>query len=202
MLSISQRERVSSGLSYEEYSNVINSRLEKYNSDETLKSKYELLKLNQTRSSRIEKTYQSCTEAKEVLTSVNKPQVWMVITESWCGDSAQNIPYLKKLADENPLIIFKLLLRDDNPDIMDLYLTNGTRSVPMLIAYDEEWNEIFRWGSRPAAAIELMNNLKTEGVEKGEIMRQLHSWYAVNKGKALENEICEIIRREIVQEVL
>ena len=67
----------------------------------------------------------------------------MVITENWCGDSAQNLPYLK-IASCNPLIDFRIILRDDNLDIMDLYLTdNKSRSIPKLIA--KENGRAFQW---------------------------------------------------------
>jgi hypothetical protein len=199
MLSDLQKERVLAGLSYDDYSDYINSKVEILKQDESKKSKYELLRLNQVRSRRIDKTYLPDENTRELVGGINRTQTWMVLTEPMCGDSAQNLPIIQKIAAINPLINIKYLLRDRNPDIMDLYLTNGARSIPILIAYDEEWNEVFRWGSRPAAAARLVKELRSAGEEYQE---KLHAWYALNKGKDIINEICELLRRELTPEVL
>jgi len=120
---------------------------------------------------------------------------WFVITESWCGDSAQNLPIIAKLASLREKIDFKIVLRNSNLDFMDLYLTDGKRSIPKLIVLDENDIELFRWGPRPVEAQNLFTKLKNEGVEKSVINKQLHLWYARNKGKEVEKEIVELIER-------
>src|SRR5690606_41338451 len=87
---------------------------------------------------RLDKTQKLFPEATEAVKKVSEKQLWLVLTESWCGDAAQNIPVLKKIADENPLIDFRLVLRDDNDELMQKYLTNGGRSIPKLIAISED----------------------------------------------------------------
>src|SRR5690554_7983143 len=110
---------------------------------------------------RLDKTQQLLPEVIEAVKRISEKQLWMVLTESWCGDAAQNIPVLKKIADENPLIDFRLVLRDDNDDLMQKYLTNGGRSIPKLIAVSEGMEkELFAWGPRPQEAIELIHSLK------------------------------------------
>lgn len=159
-------------------------------------SKYNYKTLNLQRSSRIIRTYQASDELKNVLKEITEPQVWMVITENWCGDSAQSLPYIAAIARENLLINLIVLLRDSNPDIMDQYLTNGTRSIPKLIAFNEEGEELSRWGPRPKAAVDLINKCKEEGIEKNEWQEKLHLWYSKNKGAEIEKEFIELIKKE------
>ena len=66
--------------------------------------------------------------------------------EGWCGDGSQILPYLAKMAHESNNIQLKILLRDENPEIMDQYLTNGSKSIPKLISVDSEDEEIFTFG--------------------------------------------------------
>ena len=98
--------------------------------------KINFIKLNYQRTRRIEKSYfvnhEICTKIKKI----SQKQLWVIITEDWCGDSAQSVPYIKKFSECNPLIAVKIVLRDHDLEIMDLYLTNGTsRSIPTEVNY-------------------------------------------------------------------
>ena len=155
---------------------------------------FETKKLNLHRMSRIDKSYIPGKEIKGEVSKIRDVEVWMVITENWCGDSAQNLPYLAKIASLSRNIDFKILLRDSNLDIMDNYLTNGTRSIPKLVAFDEEGIELFRWGARPKEAQQLVDDLKAGGFDKKYFMEKLHLWYAQNKGKEIESEILSLIK--------
>ena len=162
------------------------------------KSFYDYRKLNYQRSTRLEKTFIPTDETKEIFSKINHIQKWIVITESWCGDSAQNLPIIASLAVLNDNIDLKIVLRDSNPDFMDLYLTNGGRAIPKLIVFDKNDNELFRWGPRPAEAQNLFTKLKNEGMEKSDIYKKLHLWYGRNKGKEVEREIVELIKNGTV----
>ena len=50
-----------------------------------------------------------------------------------CGDAAHVLPVLNKFAENDTTITLSILLRDDNEELMDRFLTNGTRSIPKLI---------------------------------------------------------------------
>ena len=60
--------------------------------------------------------------------------IWLIITEGWCGDAAQCIPTIEKIAAESKNIETHYVLRDENLDLIDEYLTNNARSIPKLIA--------------------------------------------------------------------
>ena len=100
----------------------------------------------------IDETIQVVPEIESLITSVRQPQTWIVLTEGWCKDAAQIVPVLHALAKLNSNIELRLLLRDDNLDLMDQYLTNGkSRSIPRLIAVDSDvMEELFNWGASPA----------------------------------------------------
>ena len=158
------------------------------------KNYYNYRKLNFQRSSRLEKTFFPTDETKQIFSKINQIQKWIVITESWCGDSAQNLPVIAKLAQLSDKIKFKIVLRDSNLEFMDLHLTNGGRAIPKLIVFDEDENELFKWGPRPVEAQNLFSRLKNDGIAKSEINKELHLWYGRNRGKEVEREIFELLK--------
>lgn len=192
-----EEKRVHNGLTYEDYMELAARQIEETDpadlgSEE--KEIFEYTKLNLQRSKRIEKHYVVSDELLSEIEKIDKPQLWMVITENWCGDSAQNLPYLAKMASASENVDFRIILRDENPDIMDLYLTNGTKSIPVLVALDEEGNELFKWGPRPVEAQKLIVRWKAEGIVKPELYEKLHLWYGRNRGGEIEKEILALVR--------
>ncbi|PKL83478.1 MAG: thioredoxin family protein [Ignavibacteriae bacterium HGW-Ignavibacteriae-3] len=190
-------KRVHEGLTFEQYMGKFKAEAEKEEtadlSDEE-KEDRKMTYLNYQRSTRILRTYNADNELVNLITNISSPMIWMVISEMWCGDSAQNLPYLAKMAEINPLIQLRIIMRDSNPDIMDLFLTNGdSRSIPKLVAFDEYGNELFQWGARPKEAQELVSKLKIEGMEKKNYLQQLHLWYGRDRGKTLEKEFSDIL---------
>ncbi len=168
------------------------------NADESLmddneKKLLEFTKLNQRRTYRILKTYQVNEKLKDVILSINDTQLWMVLTEDWCGDSAQNLPYLYKMAQLNDKIELLILYRDDNLDIMDIYLTNNGRAIPKIVGFDKDGNELFQWGPRPEEAKALITKWKSEGDTKEQFLEKLHLWYGRNRGKAFEEDILKLL---------
>jgi hypothetical protein len=106
-------------------------------------------KLNLARWRRVQKTMELVPGAGEVLRGT-APLTWLVISEPWCGDAAQVVPVLATMAAQMPGSELRLVLRDEQPELMDRYLTNGGRSIPKLIAMDRESGaERFSWGPRP-----------------------------------------------------
>lgn len=158
---------------------------------------YEYRKLNLVRISRLEKNYKLTEEALNVVSKIKEYQIWLVITEDWCGDSAQTLPVIASLAVLNKNIDLKILLRDSNPEIMDMYLTNGKRSIPKLVVFDQELNEIFHWGPRPTETKTLADELHKKDLEKQEIIKQLHLWYAKDGGYSTEKEIIGLLRNNL-----
>ena len=146
-------------------------------------------KLNLARTKRWLKTTKPSPDLADAL-GVSGGAEWWVITEAWCGDSAQNLPLIAEAA-ASAGIPLRIVLRDDNPAIMEAYLTNGSRSIPKLIALNEDGTERFVWGPRPRPAQALFNAWKLEpaGRDFEAFERELHTWYARDKGAALWTEL-------------
>lgn len=157
--------------------------------DEQALARAQYMALNLQRTRRIGKSYAPGEAMRAVLARLALPQLWLALTEPWCGDSAQLLPCIAKLAALNPLIDLRILRRDENPDIMDQHLTDGKRGIPKLIAFDPRGNELFEWGPRPIAAAELFANERARGLPKDEILRRLHQWYGADRGRSLEAEL-------------
>lgn len=191
---------INSVLTYNEFVNEFNRQIS-VSDINTLndydKSFYDYRKLNFQRSSRLEKTFIPTDETKQLFSEINQQQKWIVITESWCGDSAQNLPVIAKLAQLSGLIDLKIVLRDSNLEFMDLHLTNGGRAIPKLIVFDENDNELFQWGPRPVEAQNLFTRFKNDGMAKPDINKELHLWYGRNRGKEVEREIYELLKSTI-----
>ncbi len=124
------------------------------------------------------------------------PQLWMVLSEFSCGDSAQILPVIAHLAALNPKIDLRLLLRDQNPDIMDLYLTGGSRSIPKLVVFSGSGKELFNWGPRPEGARLMFAEGKNAGLPKETNIERIHGFYGRDRGRTVEKEIVELLSRD------
>ncbi|GAB6282363.1 MAG: thioredoxin family protein [Ignavibacterium sp.] len=192
------KERFDKSLTYEQFIKKIENYLENTNPDdlnESDKHLYEYTKLNLQRMNRIQKTYSISEEMKNALSKIKNKQYWIVLTEEWCGDSAQNTPIITRIAEANPIIELKILERDDNPDIIDHYLTDGKRKIPKVILFDENGNELFQWTERPKKASEFMSSLLNNGTPKEKAVEELQVWYNQNKGTELEKEFIEFLNQ-------
>ena len=115
----------------------------------------------------------------------------LVIAEDWCGDASSTIPVVAKLVSLVPGLELRVLLRDQNPEVMDRYLTNGSRSIPIVIVLDEEYRELGHWGPRPRELQAwVMANRVT--VPKAELYPQVRKWYARDHGETTLRELLEV----------
>jgi len=152
--------------------------------------------LNLHRMKRLDKTTKVNDSLKETIQNLKVNWIWLILTEGWCGDAAQNIPPIEKIAEENDGIQTLYLLRDENLELMDKYLTNGGRAIPKLLCLNAEtFEEIGNWGSRPAAADVLFQKLKAQGLEKPEIIEQIIRWYNDDKTESLQREFEPLVTR-------
>ena len=147
-------------------------------------------KLNDSRMKRLDKTVKIKEEVAKAIAAITTKQTWLVITEGWCGDAAQNLPVLHKLAELNPNIQLKLVLRDDHLELMDLFLTNGGRSIPKLIGLNANNEVLFTWGPRPSVATKMVQDYKEKhGALDATFKQDLQVWYNKDKGITLQNDI-------------
>ena len=153
----------------------------------------EYTRLNRQRMSRLARTIEVLDETTSAMKRVSRPMIWLVITEAWCGDAAQNIPVIEKVAGESNRVATRYILRDEYPELMDRFLSKGARSIPKLIALDAHTFDVLgTWGARPAVAQELFLKRKAEGVEKPLITEELQRWYNADRGKSLQEELRQL----------
>ena len=144
--------------------------------------------LNYSRMTRHQASYAPTEAMTAAMQTITTPQTWVVITEDWCGDSAQTLPVIDAIAALNPLVELRILDRDTYPQAMDLYLTNGSRSVPMVIAFatggtpEQRWV----WGPRPEAAKLAVAAWKTQFAVNTEWYPLLHAWYVQHGHQEVE----------------
>ena len=154
--------------------------------------KINFTKLNAQRMRRVVKTNKL--DDNIIANLKNLPeQTWWVITEAWCGDSAQTLPVIAKMAEASEgKVDLRIVLRDENPEVIDSYLTNGGRSIPRLIVRDNN-KDVFTWGPRPQLAQDLLLAWKANpnGRTHDEFEQELHTWYAKNRGVATVAEFSE-----------
>ena len=157
---------------------------------------FDYIKLNNHRSDRIYKSLPIAEELMMAVKNIRNTQKWVLITEPWCGDAAHSVPIIGKLAELNPVISLEIYLRDRNPELMDQYLTEGSRSIPLLVIRNEAGNDLEKWGPRPKGAQALVKALKLRPeVSKKEAMEQVQVWYARNKYFDIQSELHKLFEK-------
>lgn len=151
--------------------------------------------LNEIRMSRLDKKVVIPEDSIQKLLNLKKKYLWLVISEGWCGDAAQLLPVFNKLAIITPNIEMKIVFRDDNPALMNMFLTDGTKSIPMLIILDKQTkNVLSHWGPRPKAATQLVKSYKSQYGKMDETIKtELQLWYLQDKGLSTQEEILDVM---------
>ena len=148
--------------------------------------------LNLQRMLRLTKTFELSEQDKAWIATLPS-QSWYMITEGWCGDSAQSLPIIAAMAAYNPNISLKICLREANPAIMNQYLTNGSKSIPVLAIFEHN-EEIARWGPRPAGAQTLFLEHKAQATPFEAFEIALQQWYNKDKGAEILSELRKLLK--------
>ena len=116
----------------------------------------------------------------------------LVLSEDWCGDAVNTVPVIARLAASATNLDLRILARDRNPDLRDAHLTNGSRSIPVVMVLDEQFTECGWWGPRPAPLQRWV--LETGlGMPKEERYREVRRWYARDQGRTTLDEIVALL---------
>lgn len=153
------------------------------------------VRLNQARMRRWDKILHLDEALVSTIKSLDKKQNWIILTEPWCGDAAQSLPYMIALARKNELISYDLQLRDSEPFLIESYLTHGTKSIPKLIVRDEHGNDLFNWGPRPKHAQQIFDELKAVDATHEVITNALQVWYNHDKGVSICAELAALFSK-------
>lgn len=157
---------------------------------------FHYVELNHKRQERWLKKGELLPQTQAVLEQISAPQHWVLITEPWCGDAAHSVPFIEKMAQQNSHIELSIQLRDSASEIEN-YLTNGGKSIPILIVRNAKNEDLFVWGPRPDAAQKIhLENLRSEKSED-EKKVELQQWYNHDKGKSIQEEITALLRAKL-----
>lgn len=190
------QEHLNKSISFEEYYELYEKQVAAgtTSGDDQSEMLVEYTKLN---FSRLKRSYRTTVPSEKVLETVdclNDEITWLVLTETWCGDAAQNIPVLARIAEANPTITFRLIFRDEHPEVIDNFLTNGSKSIPKLIALDKNLNVLGTWGPRPTVIQNWFLAEKANGVDMEKLKIDLQHKYNEDKGRSLQQEMVELMK--------
>ena len=190
------RESLPKAVSYHEYTATVSQLASEGKStgpDQTeALSHYTLL--NDRRMKRFEKTVKIDGDKEARIAGISKKVTMLVLTESWCGDAAPALPLMNKIAEKNDKIDMGVLLRDENIELMNRFLTNGARSIPKLILLDEKNAPIAEWGPRPEPAAAMVQEHKSRhGKILPELKEDLQRWYNKDKGQTILTELLDLL---------
>jgi len=191
------KKSIDKALSYQDYRVLVKQLAEK-NTNSGLEKAEDLAnytKLNDRRMMRWDKTIKISEDAQQKILKFNQKIIWLIITESWCGDAAHVIPALNKMAELNSNIEIKIVLRDDNLKLMDFFLTNGGRAIAKVIMVDTETGDVLNtYGPRPTEATELVNDYKHKnGKITPDFKEDLQHWYNKNKWQNVIHDVIGIL---------
>lgn len=152
-------------------------------------------RLNDQRMKRLDKTIKIDAYSESKIKQLAKKITWLVLTESWCGDAAHTLPIMNRIAGLNKNISLRLVFRDQNPDLMNEFLSNGAMSIPKLISIDDASGRILgEWGSRPSTATKIVNDHKRiHGKLSPEFKQELQLWYNRDKGKNTVSDLLSLL---------
>ena len=185
--------------SYDKYRNIVSDLLiaGKVSGNEQSQDLVHYSELNEVRMNRLDKKMVVTEEVIKKIVNLKKNYVWLVLSEGWCGDAAQLLPIIHKMASLSQHIDLKIAFRDENDALMNLFLTDGNKSIPKLIIIDKEADEVQgSWGPRPKGAVDLIKSYKQQyGVVDETAKTELQLWYLHDKGISTQNEIVELMIR-------
>lgn len=116
----------------------------------------------------------------------------LVISEDWCWDAANTVPSLARLADEAGTLQLRIMSRDEHPEVMDRYLTDGTRSIPIIIVLSADFEELGHWGPRPSE-LQAWARANKGTMEKKEFYSEMRRWHVKDGGESTLREVLAIL---------
>jgi len=191
------KELIDESMTYESYRTLVNDLLDnnKATGENHSDAMLNYTKMNVQRMKRLDKKVKLSDETIAVLEKLNQKQIWLTITEGWCGDAAQIVPVLNRIAATNSNIDLRFILRDRHLEVMDEFLTNGGRSIPKIIILDAATLDVLgTWGPRPKELQAFfLEERQKEGYVWSNLSTDLQRWYNKDKTQQIQSELMELI---------
>lgn len=195
-------------IGYEEYHALIEQLLSQshYLALKNIENDTHDTRLSLIRMERLDKTARMTAQTRLQIAAIHTPQIWLTLTEVWCGDAAQIVPTIQKMAALNDKIEHRLVFRDQHPELMDAFLTHGTRSIPLTIILEKKSLKVLgHWGPRPQELLAFvldnlqdLNKIKDEQEHKtrnAEFLTKVQRWYAKDKTYSTQKEFLEVLKK-------
>lgn len=190
------KQSLDKSFTYQEYRSKIKEAIHK--ASENNKNQDPLLEytiLNDKRMDRLDKTLKTSEETKSALEAIKNTITFLVISEGWCGDAAQIVPVLNKIAEASSKIKLKIVFRDENEELMNLFLTNGSKSIPKIIMLNAENKVTNSWGPRPSIATKMVEDYKEQnGSLDADFKKNLQVWYNKDKGINTQEDLIKLLK--------
>lgn len=148
-------------------------------------------KTNIVRMNRLDKTVKLNDRIKSAILK-SAAQKWVVLVEGWSADASQNLPIISKMADFAFNTELYIMLRDENKDITDAFMTKKSRSIPKLIAVGETGKVLFTWGPRPEKIQDHVTKLIKA---KEEFAEEAQKMYAQDRATSIQAEFTALLAK-------
>lgn len=191
------KESLGKAISYQDYRTLVSKLVDEHSTtgEDQSEAMVNYTMLNDRRMKRWDKTVKVTDQVVEAIKDYKKDVTWLVLTESWCGDAAHVMPVMNKIAELNEHIDLQVVLRDENEDLMNEFLTNGSKSIPKLIAIDNVTGTVLdTYGPRPSEATKMVNAYKeAHGTLTPEFKEDLQRWYNKDKGQTAVMDLMRLL---------
>jgi hypothetical protein len=190
-------DQLATSLTYDGLRQHITEALATPNPDEHLAKQLPYYRESIERIDQLTPTIYLLPELQAALASLTQRYVWAIITEGWCGDASHTVPILEAVAQASGgHIETRYFLRSANTDLIDRYLTNGGRAMPIaVLLHTDSLTEAAVWGPRPAPLQALMQDLKALQTPPKDITAQVNAWYDQDATRTTQHELLALVQK-------
>jgi Thioredoxin len=157
---------------------------------------------------RTEDNYHKATltdDERKFFSGLSQVRYMLMLAENWCGDVHRNSPMVARIAEAMPGCDLRVFFRDQAADLTDCFLNNGYKSIPIVVFFDKDWNEIGRWIERAGAATQRAFSIRSKTLDvaaadqqdaaMGEFRKQVQAAYdGTAADKSLWRETAKEVR--------
>ncbi|MVN76125.1 thioredoxin family protein [Hymenobacter sp. HMF4947] len=190
-------DQLATGLSYPAYRQHITEVLATPAPDAQLAKMLPHYQENVDRMEQVAPTVVVLPELQAALNKLTQKYIWAIITEGWCGDASQTVPIIEAVAQASGgHLETRYFLRDSHLDLIDRYLTNGGRAIPIaVVLHADSLTEAGVWGPRPTPLQAIMQDLKAHETPFKEIVTQVHAWYDQDATRTTQHELLALVQK-------
>ena len=146
-------------------------------------------------------------DERKFFSGIGQVKYVLMLAENWCGDVHRNSPMIARIVEAMPGAEMRVLLRDQHPDLTECFLNNGYRSIPIVVFFDKDWNEVGRWIERAGTATQRSfairattldaapaDNKEKQDAAMAEFRKQVQAGYDTAPDKSLWRETAKEVR--------